>query len=100
MLMQKNVDGKNYYTFEYVLTSPNFARAAFATIAVGNGTPFFLSFFISIAWLTKPLAVGDFLQYHFAPVSYIHNSSTNTMKMSALEQWKCICGKTHYNLVF
>lgn len=36
-MQEKNVDGKNYYTFEYVLTSPNFARAAFATIAVGNG---------------------------------------------------------------
>lgn len=35
--VQKTVDGKNYCTFEYVLTSVNFARAAFATIAVGNG---------------------------------------------------------------
>lgn len=36
-LMQRNVDGKNYYTFEYQLTSPNFSRTAFATIAIGNG---------------------------------------------------------------
>ncbi|KAI5659866.1 hypothetical protein M9H77_28659 [Catharanthus roseus] len=36
-MQEKNVDGKNYYTFEYVLTSPNFSRASFATIAVGNG---------------------------------------------------------------
>ena len=34
---QKNIEGRNYYTFEYVLTSSNFARAAFATIAIGNG---------------------------------------------------------------
>lgn len=34
---QRTIDGKNYYTFEYVLTSRNFARTAFATIAVGNG---------------------------------------------------------------
>lgn len=36
-MQEKNVDGRNYYTFEYVLTSRNFARAAFATIAIGNG---------------------------------------------------------------
>ncbi|XP_059628192.1 photosynthetic NDH subunit of lumenal location 1, chloroplastic isoform X2 [Cornus florida] len=36
-MQEKTIDGKNYYTFEYVLTSPNFARAAFATIAIGNG---------------------------------------------------------------
>lgn len=35
--MQRTIDGKNYYTFEYTLTSRNFSRAAFATIAVGNG---------------------------------------------------------------
>ncbi|KAF5946805.1 hypothetical protein HYC85_017033 [Camellia sinensis] len=34
----RTIDGKNYYTFEYALTSPNFSRAAFATIAIGNGT--------------------------------------------------------------
>ncbi|XP_071930071.1 photosynthetic NDH subunit of lumenal location 1, chloroplastic isoform X3 [Coffea arabica] len=36
-LDEKNIEGRNYYTFEYVLTSSNFARAAFATIAIGNG---------------------------------------------------------------
>ncbi|GFS34218.1 PsbP-like protein 2 [Actinidia rufa] len=36
-MQERTIDGKNYYTFEYVLTSPNFSRAAFATIAVGNG---------------------------------------------------------------
>lgn len=36
-MQEKNIEGKNYYTFEYVLTSRNFARAAFATIAIGNG---------------------------------------------------------------
>lgn len=36
-IMQRSTDGKNYFTFEYVLTSPNFSRAAFATIAIGNG---------------------------------------------------------------
>lgn len=35
--MQKTVDGKNYYTFEYVLTSPNYSSASFATIGIGNG---------------------------------------------------------------
>ncbi|KAK4425201.1 Photosynthetic NDH subunit of lumenal location 1, chloroplastic [Sesamum alatum] len=36
-MQERNIDGRNYWTFEYILTSPNFARAAFATIAVGNG---------------------------------------------------------------
>ncbi|XP_057789110.1 photosynthetic NDH subunit of lumenal location 1, chloroplastic [Salvia miltiorrhiza] len=36
-MQEKNIDGRNYWTFEYVLTSPNFSRAAFATIAIGNG---------------------------------------------------------------
>ncbi|XAR66323.1 hypothetical protein NMG60_11012512 [Bertholletia excelsa] len=36
-MQERTIDGKNYYTFEYVLTSPNFSRAAFATIAIGNG---------------------------------------------------------------
>lgn len=36
--MQERVtEGKSYYTFEYTLTSPNFSRAAFATVAIGNG---------------------------------------------------------------
>lgn len=35
--MQRTTDGKNYYTFEYALTSPNYASASFATIAIGNG---------------------------------------------------------------
>ncbi|KAK6929304.1 PsbP, C-terminal, partial [Dillenia turbinata] len=36
--MQENVDGKNYYTFEYKLGSPTFTRTAFATIAIANDT--------------------------------------------------------------
>ncbi|KAL1542243.1 photosynthetic NDH subunit of lumenal location 1, chloroplastic-like isoform X2 [Salvia divinorum] len=36
-MQEKTIDGRNYWTFEYVLTSPNFSRAAFATIAIGNG---------------------------------------------------------------
>ncbi|CAL1387275.1 unnamed protein product [Linum trigynum] len=34
---EKSVDGKNYYTFEYELTSPNYSSVSFATIAIGNG---------------------------------------------------------------
>ncbi|KAM1406538.1 hypothetical protein ACFXTH_001202 [Malus domestica] len=34
---EKNIDGKNYYTIEYGLESPNFATTSFATIAIGNG---------------------------------------------------------------
>ncbi|KAI4348114.1 hypothetical protein L6164_008875 [Bauhinia variegata] len=36
-MQERTVDGKNYYTFEYVLTSPNYSSASFATIAIGNG---------------------------------------------------------------
>ncbi|KAK2987783.1 hypothetical protein RJ640_030673 [Escallonia rubra] len=36
-MQERTIDGKNYYTFEYTLTSPNFSRAAFASIAVANG---------------------------------------------------------------
>ncbi|KAK9282669.1 hypothetical protein L1049_010889 [Liquidambar formosana] len=34
---ERTVDGKNYYTFEYELTSKNFSRTAFVTIAIANG---------------------------------------------------------------
>uniref|UniRef100_A0A2P2LJL8 Photosystem 2 reaction center PsbP family protein n=1 Tax=Rhizophora mucronata TaxID=61149 RepID=A0A2P2LJL8_RHIMU len=36
-MQERNVDGKNYYTFEYELTSPNFSTTSFASIAIGNG---------------------------------------------------------------
>ena len=35
--MQRTIDGKNYYFFEYILTSPNFSTASFASIAIANG---------------------------------------------------------------
>lgn len=41
-LLQRTTNGKNYYTFEYTLTSRNFSRAAFATIAVANGMTYVL----------------------------------------------------------
>ena len=39
--IQRSVDGKNYYTFEYNLTSPNFSVTRFTTIAIANGKSFF-----------------------------------------------------------
>lgn len=36
-MQERTSDGRNYYTVEFVLTSPNFARSAFATIAIANG---------------------------------------------------------------
>ncbi|XP_072975685.1 photosynthetic NDH subunit of lumenal location 1, chloroplastic [Typha angustifolia] len=36
-MQERTVDGKNYWTFEYELASPNFSRTAFATVAIGNG---------------------------------------------------------------
>jgi photosystem II oxygen-evolving enhancer protein 2 len=35
--MQKTVEGKNYYTFEYELTSPNYSSVSFATVVIANG---------------------------------------------------------------
>ncbi|KAJ9160056.1 hypothetical protein P3X46_025492 [Hevea brasiliensis] len=36
-MQERSIDGKNYYTFEYQLTSPNYSSTSFATIAIGNG---------------------------------------------------------------
>ncbi|XP_022765222.1 photosynthetic NDH subunit of lumenal location 1, chloroplastic-like [Durio zibethinus] len=36
-MKERTTDGKNYYTFEYELTSSNYASASFATLAIGNG---------------------------------------------------------------
>ncbi|XP_027367274.1 photosynthetic NDH subunit of lumenal location 1, chloroplastic isoform X1 [Abrus precatorius] len=36
-MQERTIDGKHYYTFEYVLTSRNYSSASFATIAIGNG---------------------------------------------------------------
>ncbi|XP_024021556.1 photosynthetic NDH subunit of lumenal location 1, chloroplastic [Morus notabilis] len=36
-MQEKNIDGKNYYTVEFQLTSPNFAVTSFATVAIANG---------------------------------------------------------------
>ncbi|KAM6598933.1 hypothetical protein CsatA_018542 [Cannabis sativa] len=36
-MQEKSIDGKNYYTVEFQLTSRIFATTSFATIAIGNG---------------------------------------------------------------
>lgn len=36
-IQERSEDGKNYYTFEYQLTSPNFSVTHFTTIAIANG---------------------------------------------------------------
>ncbi|KAL5733303.1 hypothetical protein ACOSP7_032646 [Xanthoceras sorbifolium] len=36
-MQERTVDGKNYYFFEYRLTSPNYASCSFANIAIANG---------------------------------------------------------------
>lgn len=38
LFLQRTVDGKNYWTFEYDLEAPGYGVSAFATVAVGNGT--------------------------------------------------------------
>ncbi|EEF30411.1 Thylakoid lumenal 25.6 kDa protein, chloroplast precursor, putative [Ricinus communis] len=36
-IQERSADGKNYYTVEYILTSPNYSSASFATIGISNG---------------------------------------------------------------
>ncbi|KAL6011238.1 hypothetical protein ACLOJK_001683 [Asimina triloba] len=36
-IKERTTDGKHYWTFEYDLASPTFARSSFSTIAIGNG---------------------------------------------------------------
>lgn len=36
-MQERTIDGKHYYTMEYVLTSRNYASASFTTLAIGNG---------------------------------------------------------------
>ncbi|KNA24558.1 hypothetical protein SOVF_014510 [Spinacia oleracea] len=36
-IQERSVDGKNYWTFEYNLTSPNFSVTHFTTLAIANG---------------------------------------------------------------
>jgi hypothetical protein len=38
LFLQRTVDGKNYWTFEYDLEAPGYGVSAFATVAIGNGT--------------------------------------------------------------
>jgi hypothetical protein len=40
LFLQRTVDGKNYWTFEYDLEAPGYGVSAFATVAIGNGTIF------------------------------------------------------------
>lgn len=35
--MQHDVDGKTYYTFEFIAQAPNYTRHALSTISIGNG---------------------------------------------------------------
>ncbi|CAN8317293.1 unnamed protein product [Cochlearia groenlandica] len=35
-MKEREEDGRNYYTFEYGLRTPNYATTSFATVAVGN----------------------------------------------------------------
>lgn len=57
--MQKTVDGKNYYTFEYELTSPNFSTTSFATIAIANGKCHYHNVLYHLIWVLP----SSILQY-------------------------------------
>lgn len=36
--LQHNVEGKAYYTFEFIAQAPNYTRHALSTVCIGNGT--------------------------------------------------------------
>uniref|UniRef100_A0A7N0UCX2 PsbP C-terminal domain-containing protein n=1 Tax=Kalanchoe fedtschenkoi TaxID=63787 RepID=A0A7N0UCX2_KALFE len=36
-MQERNVNGRNYYTVEFELSSRNFGRTSFVTVAIGNG---------------------------------------------------------------
>ena len=38
--MQHDIEGKAYYTFEFVAKAPNFIRHALTSVCVGNGMEF------------------------------------------------------------
>lgn len=37
IVLQHDVDGRAYYTFEFVAKAPNYTRHALSTICIGNG---------------------------------------------------------------
>lgn len=41
-LVQQDIDGKAYYTFEFIAQAPNYTRHALSTISIGNGKKFWL----------------------------------------------------------
>lgn len=38
VLLQHDVEGKAYYTFEFIAQAPNYTRHALSTVCIGNGT--------------------------------------------------------------
>ncbi|CAL5210254.1 unnamed protein product [Lathyrus oleraceus] len=41
-MQERTIDGKHYYTFEYIIESRNYATASFTTLAIGNGRSYTL----------------------------------------------------------
>ncbi|CAI8601605.1 unnamed protein product [Vicia faba] len=41
-MQERTIDGKHYYTIEYVIASRNYASASFTTLAIGNGRSYTL----------------------------------------------------------
>lgn len=41
-MLQHDVDGKAYYTFEFIAKAPNFTRHALSTVSIGNGMVYLL----------------------------------------------------------
>lgn len=68
ILVQHEIDGKTYYTFEFMAKAPNYTRHALSTIAVNNGTAlcsilntkFCINYFLHV-YIALQAAVGWFL---------------------------------------
>jgi len=52
---QHEVDGKAYYSFEFIAQAPNFTRHALGTICIGNGMKTILSFSFCQSLISRTL---------------------------------------------
>ena len=50
-MSQHDVDGKAYYTFEFVTQAPNYTRHALTAVSIGNGMKLIPNVHMFCAWL-------------------------------------------------
>ena len=57
-MLQRDVDGKAYYTFEFTAQAPNFTRHALGTITIGNGMFSYVKFKVYLVVILKVFFYG------------------------------------------